>query len=42
MSDLREGKMVLISGPSGAGKTTLLALVPRFYESTEGQITIDG
>jgi ATP-binding cassette subfamily B protein len=40
--DLPAKKMFALVGPTGVGKTTMAALVPRFYDVTEGRILIDG
>jgi ATP-binding cassette subfamily B protein len=39
---IRPGQLVALVGPSGAGKTTITYLLPRLYDPTEGQVTLDG
>ena len=40
--NIEAGKTVAFVGPSGGGKTTLCHLIPRFYETEEGSIYMDG
>jgi len=40
--DVPPGSVVALVGPTGVGKTTLSMLIPRFYDVTEGAITLDG
>ncbi|MSQ21725.1 MAG: ABC transporter ATP-binding protein [Dehalococcoidia bacterium] len=40
--DARPGQVIALLGPTGSGKTTIVNLLPRFYDVSEGRITIDG
>jgi ATP-binding cassette subfamily B protein len=40
--NIKAGEYVALVGSSGVGKTTLCSLIPRFYETSEGQVLLDG
>jgi ATP-binding cassette subfamily B protein len=40
--EVQPGQVVALLGATGSGKSTIIQLIPRFYDVTEGRITIDG
>jgi ATP-binding cassette subfamily B protein len=40
--EAKPGQTIALLGATGSGKTTIINLLPRFYDPTEGRITVDG
>ncbi len=40
--DVPAGRVLALIGPTGSGKTTLAQLIPRYYDTTSGSVTLDG
>ncbi|MEW6232545.1 MAG: ABC transporter ATP-binding protein [Chloroflexota bacterium] len=40
--EARPGQIIALLGATGSGKSTIINLIPRFYDATEGSMTIDG
>ena len=39
---VRRGEVLAVIGATGTGKTSLVSLIPRFYDSTSGEVFVDG
>ena len=39
---VKAGETLAIIGSTGAGKTTIMNMIPRFYDSTEGEVLVNG
>lgn len=40
--EAKPGQVIALLGQTGSGKSSLISLIPRFYDVTEGRVTIDG
>jgi len=40
--ETQSGQVVALLGATGSGKSTIINLIPRFYDVTEGRVTVDG
>ncbi len=40
--EARPGQVIALLGTTGSGKSTIINLIPRFYDPTDGRITVDG